>query len=206
MDASKDLERIRRDTQRVYQDHAQQFERARDGSLFEKAWLDRFSADLPQHAKVLDLGCGGGGVISSYLIAQGFRVTGIDFASSMIDLARQRHPEHTWLVQDMRRLDLDETYDGIISWNGFFHLTPDEQRQALPQFAGLLKPQGRLLLTVGHEQGEVTGTVAGEPVYHASLSEQEYRDVLAREGLTQVEFRPQDPTCQFHSILMASRT
>ena len=40
----------------------------------------------------------------------------------------------------------------------------------------------------------------------ASLSEREYRDTLAREGLTQIEFCPQDPTCHLHSILLASRS
>ena len=123
----------------------------------------------------------------------------------MIELARQRHPDHTWLVQDMSQLDLDGPFEGVISWNGFFHLTPDEQRRALPKMARLVSPTGRLLLTVGHEASEVTGTVAGESVYHASLAEAEYRALLAQEGFKKVTFRPQDPTCHLHSILMASR-
>lgn len=202
----KPLEQIRNDTQRVYQAHAARFERERNTSLFEKPWLDRFSAGFPQGARVLDLGCGGGGVIATHLIDQGFQLTGIDFAPSMIELARERHPDHTWMVQDMAALQLSTLFDGIISWNGFFHLTPDEQRQTLPKLADLLAEDGRLLLTVGHEHSEVTGTVAGEAVYHSSLSEQEYQEILTRAGLTRIEFCPQDPTCHFHSILLASRS
>ena len=199
------LQQIRAGTQRVYQTHAAQFERERNTSLFEKPWLDRFCEGFPPGAKLLDLGCGGGGVISTYLIERGFHLTGVDFAPSMIDLARSRHPDHSWLVQDMTDLQLSTRFDGVISWNGFFHLTPDEQRSALPRMAQLLNETGRLLLTVGHEASEVTGTVAGEPVYHSSLSGDEYRAILAKAGLAQVEFRPQDPTCHYHSVLMASR-
>ncbi|MCJ8308452.1 MAG: class I SAM-dependent methyltransferase [Hyphomicrobiales bacterium] len=201
----KRLDAIHADTQRVYDTHGAQFERDRNRSLFEKPWLDRFCAGFPKSARVLDLGCGGGGVIATYLIDQGFQLTGVDFAPSMIELARQRHPDHTWLVQDMSQLDLDGPFEGVISWNGFFHLTPDEQRRALPKMARLVSPTGRLLLTVGHEASEVTGTVAGESVYHASLAEAEYRALLAQEGFKKVTFRPQDPTCHLHSILMASR-
>ena len=97
-------------------------------------------------------------------------------------------------------------FDGIISWNGFFHLTPDEQRQSLPTLAALLAENGRLMLTIGHEHGAVTGRVAGELVYHSSLSEEEYRHILTQAGLAQIEICLQDPTCNFHSILLASRT
>lgn len=200
------FEQIRKDTQRVYQTHAAEFEQGRNKSLFEKPWLDRFHAGFSSGAEVLDLGCGGGGVIATHLIQQGFRLTGVDFAPSMIEIAQNRHPDHTWLVQDIARLQLDTVFDGIISWNGFFHLTPDQQRQTLPTLAALLAENGRLMLTIGHEHGAVTGTVAGELVYHSSLSEAEYRQILNKAGLTQIEICLQDPTCNFHSILLASRT
>ena len=70
----KRLDAIHADTQRVYDTHGAQFERDRNRSLFEKPGLDRFCAGFPKSARVLDLGCGGGGVIATYLIDQGFQL------------------------------------------------------------------------------------------------------------------------------------
>ena len=36
------------------------------------------------------------------------------------------------MVQDMRNLQLDDVFDGIISWDGLFHLTVAEQRELVP--------------------------------------------------------------------------
>jgi SAM-dependent methyltransferase len=205
MTSKQRLDSARQGTWQVYQHKADQFDRDRGKSLFEKHWLDRFLENLPAGGKILDLGCGSGEPIAAYLINQGFQLTGVDYAPAMIELAQQRFPDQCWLVQDMRNLVLDGPFDGVISWNGSFHLNPDEQRRFIPQISSLVAPGGRVLLTVGHEPGEVTGMVAQEIVYHASLAEDEYRRLLSRAGFRQIEFCPQDPECNFHSILMAHR-
>lgn len=80
---------------------------------------------------------------------------------------------------DMRSLSLPPAFDVIYSWDGFFHLSPTEQRLALPAICKLLSSQGRLMLTIGDEEGEAIGAVYGGPVFHGSLSHPEYREILA---------------------------
>ena len=153
--------------------------------------------------EICDLGCGSGEPISAYLISRGFKLSGFDYAAAMIELARSRFPNHSWQVRDMRDPLLLDRYDGIISWDGFFHLAPDEQRAALPNIAAAVRRGGNLLLTVGPNASEVTGFVDGVEVYHSSLAPEEYRAILMALGFAKIEFQAEDPTCGGHSVLLA---
>lgn len=190
-------------TREIYDRHAEAYDRDRSRAFFEARWLTRFGDALPRGGRVLDLGCGAGEPIAAWLIAEGFRLTGADFSEGMLTIARNRWPDGDWRVADMRHLDLHETFNGIVAWNSFFHLTPDEQRDALPRLAAHLEPGGRLLVTIGPEAGEVTGQVGGEQVYHASLSPAEYAALLEAAGLRLTAFLAEDPGCQGHTIMMA---
>lgn len=190
----------------VYESRAAQYDRERSRALYEARWLTRFADGLPRGGRVLDLGCGAGEPIASWLIGEGFRLTGMDRAAAMLDIARSRWPDGDWRQGDMRGLDLADRFDGIIAWDSFFHLTPDEQRDCLPALARHLNPNGTLILTVGPDMGETTGQVAGQTVYHASLSPAEYAVILERNGMRLSGFLAQDPDCNLHSVLMARKT
>ena len=193
------------DTQRVYERQAQAYDASRSRALFEARWLARFTATLPAGGRVLDLGCGAGDPIARWFIAEGFRVTGVDFANSMLEIARTRWPDGDWRTADMRILDLGDTFDGIVAWDSFFHLTPDEQRTCIAHMARHLAPGGSLLLTVGPKAGEASGTVGGEAVYHASLSPAGYATCLEDNGLRLTGFLAEDPAANAHSVLMARK-
>ena len=192
-------------TVEVYERNAARFDTDRTKALMEKTWLDRFASLLPAGGSVLDAGCGSGDPIALYLTRLGHRVTGIDAARAMIDLARDRFPGGDWRQADLRRLDLGQTFDGVIGWDSFFHLSPEEQRTTLPRLAAHLAPQGALMLTVGPEAGEVAGHVGEDPVYHASLSPEEYEQQLAGLGLRILHFVRQDPDCGSHTVLLARK-
>ncbi len=189
----------------VYERQAAVYDAQRGRSLFEARWLARFAAALPPKARVLDLGCGAGEPIARWFIAEGFRLTGVDFSPAMLDIARARWPDGDWRQADMRALDLGESFDGIIAWNSFFHLPRADQPDALARMAEHLVPGGALLVTVGPGNGEVAGTVGGEPVFHASLSPAEYATCLERNGLRLTGFLAEDPETNQHSVLMARK-
>lgn len=192
-------------TRRVYERVAAGWDRGRDRSLFEKAWLDRLLAATPPGAPILDLGCGGGEPVAAYLIAAGRPVVGVDFARPMLALARRRFPAAEWVEADMRDLDLGRRFGGVVSWGGFLHLSGDEQRAALPRIAAHIDEGGALLLTVGPGEGETEGRVEGEPVPHASLAPDEYAAILDAAGMAVEAFVPNDPDCRGHSLLLAVR-
>ena len=194
---------IHRKTVETYEEHAHAWDSQRPKVLFEQSWLDRFVSCLPSGGNVLDVGCGAGEPIARYLIDQRFNVTGIDAAPAMVEICRSRFPAQHWRVMDMREMSLDQSFDGIIAWDSFFHLDPDEQRAVLRRFRGHLKPGGALMVTVGDQAGEVLGRVNGVEVYHSSLAPEEYRAILQTAGFEDVTLVLCDESCGGHSVLLA---
>jgi SAM-dependent methyltransferase len=178
--------------------------RARTG-LFEKPWVDRFRALLPPSGTVLDLGCGSAEPMAAHLIGLGHPVTGVDSSPAMIDACRARFPAQDWIVADMRTLALPRTFSGILAWDSFFHLGYDDQRWTFPVFRAHAAPAAALMFTSGPVHGEVIGSFAGEPLYHASLAPAEYRSLLERNGFRVVSHVAEDPDCGGHTIWLAQR-
>jgi SAM-dependent methyltransferase len=191
------------DTHAVYERQAKLYDAQRSRALFEARWLARFTALLPTGGRVLDLGCGTGEPIARWFMAEGFQVTGVDFSEAMLGIARTRWPTGDWRQGDMRDFDLGESFDGIIGWNSFFHLTEDEQRLCIARMAAHLEVGGILMLTVGPDAGEVQGTVGDEAVYHASLSPAGYAACLEENGLRLTGFLAEDPETNSHTVMMA---
>lgn len=163
----------------LYETHALVWDAdRRRGSWKEKHWHDRFVTMLPGDSSVLDLGCGGGSPVAENLVAQNVRVTGVDSSSTLIKLCRSRFPDQEWVVGDMRKLNLDKVFDGILAWDSLFHLQPDDQRAMFKTFAARAAPRTVLMFNTGPSYGEAIGTYRGKPLYHASLGADEYRGLL----------------------------
>ena len=177
----------------------------RSQSLFERKWLDRMLNFAPGKT-ILDIGCGAGRPIAHYLCDRGAVVTGLDGAPAMIKLFQSNVPNARAILADMRGLDLGETFDALLAWNSFFHLSQDDQRAMFAVFARHANPGAALLFTSGPEKGEEIGPVAGQSVYHASLDPAEYEGLLNGNGFQVKHFRPEDPDCAGHTIWLAKFT
>jgi SAM-dependent methyltransferase len=190
----------------LYERHAHHYDadRTRDPRI-EKGWLDRWIALLPKGAPILDIGCGHGEPIGRYLIEQAFEVTGVDSSPTLISLCRRRFPRQEWLVADMRTLELGKVFQGLIAWDSFFHLSHEDQRRMFPIFKRHAAPRAALLFTTGPSHGESIGSYRGEPLYHASLSESEYRLLLESNGFSVRAHLAEDPECGLHTVWLAQR-
>jgi SAM-dependent methyltransferase len=189
----------------LYQRHAAVWDRLRSpSSLLERPWLDRFLKLVPAGGSILDLGCGAGLPIAGYLIGQGYRVTGVDSSAPLLELSRQRFPTQEWILGDMRTLDLGRSFDGVLAWDSFFHLPPEEQRPMFPLFSRHAGGKAALMFTSGPEHGSALGDFEGEPLYHGSLDPAEYRTLLGENGFEVVEHAVDDPSCGGHTIWLAA--
>jgi SAM-dependent methyltransferase len=189
----------------LYRRHAGAWAAARDERFLERAWVERFAAVLGAGATVLDVGCGSGRPIAACLAGWGHRVVGVDSSPEMIALFRASQPGQAAEVADMRSLSLGRGFGGLIAWDSLFHLAPDEQRLMFPVFREHARPGAPLLFTSGPAAGEATGTLQGEPLYHASLGPGEYRLLLGRNGFDVIAHAAEDPDCGGHTVWLARR-
>ncbi len=91
-------------------------------------------------------------------------------------------PDHEWIVQDMRSVSLGRKFDGVLAWDSFFHLHPDDQRRMFGIFAAHAAGSAVLMFNAGPGHGEAIGRYRGEPLYHASLDGAEYEALLRQSG------------------------
>lgn len=187
----------------LYQQHVREWIEQRGKALSEKVWLDRFLALLPNSASILDLGCGPGQPIAAYFIAQGHQVTGVDASEYMIKMARQSFPEQIWVQQDFREYLPEQKFQGILAWDSFFHLTQDDQRNMFKRFAEYAQSATALMFSSGPAQGEAIGELGGEPLYHASLSAEEYQTLLQHNGFKLIKMIAEDVECTGHTVWLA---
>ena len=105
----------------------------------------------------------------------------------------------------MRQISLDRQVGGILAWDSFFHLKPDDQRLMFPVFAAHAGAGAMLMFTSGPRFGESIGTFEGEPLYHGSLDPDEYRSLLAANGFAVVAHLAEDRSCGYHTIWLAQK-
>lgn len=187
----------------VYRRRGEAWAKLRGDRLMESAWLDRFYGLLPANAAVLDIGCGSGLPIAGELVRRGFDVTGVDGAPEMLALFQRNLPGRPAILADMRQLSLDCKFAGLLAWDSFFHLSPDDQRAMFARFQAHATPGAALMFTSGPGEGSAIGELEGEPLYHGSLGSEEYRALLDAHGFRVVDHVVEDPTCGFHTIWLA---
>ncbi|OFZ49421.1 MAG: hypothetical protein A2381_12455 [Bdellovibrionales bacterium RIFOXYB1_FULL_37_110] len=107
-----------------------------------------------QGLKILDAGCGPG-ILASYLVLQGAKVTGFDISPKMIELARKRLGEKSeFFIADMARpLDFlkSDEFDIVASSLAIDYVK--DWSTPLSEFYRVMKNNGRLVFTVQHPLG-----------------------------------------------------
>ena len=121
----------------------------------------------------------------------------------MIAMAEGHFEGGDWRVADMRTLSLDRPFAGILAWDSFFHLSPDDQRRMFPIFRAHAAPGAPLMFTSGPKFGVAMGVLEGEPLYHASLDPEEYRALLGQNGFVEQAHVVEDPTCGNRTLWLA---
>ena len=137
------------------------------GEEFSRPVLEIFNfvlfPNLSAGARILDLCCGTG-QLAAGLIAQGYRVTGIDGSQAMLDLARLNAPEALLVRADARTFTLQDTFDAVVStFDSLNHvLSLEELTEVFRRVHAALDADGIFLFDLNmEEEFETAGRESG---------------------------------------------
>ncbi len=165
-----------------YNKIADQWTDSRNRSSLSQLVLN-FAASIKPNSKVLDIGCGTGYPITTFLAESGFTVTGIDLSDSLLQKAVERNiPNTTLHLCDFFDFEPSERFDGIIAFDSFFHFRKDKQVEIYSRVANWMNLGGYLLFTHGNKEGEISGEMFGETFYYSCLNTQTVHELLFDSG------------------------
>lgn len=126
---------------------------AEDIHAAQEAKLDHICRKLRlrRGERLLDIGCGWGGLLRYAVARYGVRGVGVTLSAEQAALARQRIQEDGLgtqceiLVQDYRETQDDEAFDKVVSVGMFEHVGPTQVRRYFAKVFRILKPGGLFL-------------------------------------------------------------
>lgn len=144
--------------------------------------------DLPEGARVLDVGCGPGWT-SVFLARMGYLVTGFDLAPDMITLAERRAAREgvdaqcTFRVADSEQFDFPPEFDAVLVYDTLHHV--QHEQAVLENCFRALKPGGKLVLA---EPGFLHGKRAQGVTDELGVTERGFAPRALKQTLAQVGF------------------
>lgn len=108
------------------------------------SWITEFVEKLPHGSFILDNGCGNG----RNMMYSNYRFQGVDSSQTFVDMCIEKGLNCE--LGDMCSLPFkDNTFDAILSIAAFHHLaTPERRIKALQEMLRVLKPNGRVIMSV----------------------------------------------------------
>jgi len=153
----------------------------------EREYLDALLEGLAAGAQVLDLGCGTGRPIAEYVLAKGYRLTGVDQAEELLKLARSRFPRAKWVHSRIESFVSAMRFKAIICWDALFHIDRSQHEALLARFAEMLEPGGRLMLTFGgSDHPAFTDQMFAQTFFYDSHPPERALALLAARGFVPV--------------------
>ena len=170
-------------------------------------WCRELLDRLPEGARVVELGCGGGTDETRSLAAR-FRLTGVDLSEAQLARARECVPEAEYLHADLTTVEFPA---GSLSAVASFYVLNDVPRELLaPLFGRIrtwLRPGGLVLATLGaSDLPGWTGDFLGAPSYFSGYPPETNRRLLSDAAFTLVRdevvtIREPEGDATFHWIL-----
>lgn len=127
-----------------YNKHAEKF----TTSTFEvdmKSLYQPFLAELPEGARILDVGCGSGRDTLAFK-NKGYQVDAIDYSEELVKKATQLTGIPVRL-QSFYEIDADQAYDGIWACASLLHCERSRLTEVLEKMVQALKPNGVIYMS-----------------------------------------------------------
>ena len=132
-------------------------------------WRGELVSRLPPRSRVLELGCGAG-VPDTRLLADRFRVTGVDVSPEQVRRATAAVPSAEFVCADFTDLELPQgSFDGVAAFYSFNHVPRELLAPLFRSIRGWLVPGGVLVTALGTGNTESwVGDWLGVPMFFSS--------------------------------------
>lgn len=141
---------------RGYDELAEAYATRRSEDGREIAVFDEFLDSLSEPTRILDAGCGQGTPVLRRLSEQATAI-GVDFSREQLRLAAETVPTAPLVHGDMTALPFrDDVFDAATAYNSVIHVPLADHETVLDEFARVLHPGGRVLLSEAPEEFERT--------------------------------------------------
>lgn len=112
----------------------------------EADFVMRYGGEPGPPLTALDAGCGAGRVAAE-LARRGVETTAVDLDDELLERARSRSSDVSWVHADLAELDLETTFDCVVlAGNVLPYVEPSRQSDALGACARHVAPTGRLIM------------------------------------------------------------
>ena len=148
-----------------------------------RRWADQLTSRLAEGARILELGCGSG-VPDTQLLAERFRVTGVDISPEQIKRARAGIPNAEFIVADFTARDfVPGSFDAVAAFYVLNHVPRELLAELLGRIHSWLVPGGYFLATFGASDTESwVGQWLGTTMFFSSFPPETTRRVLSEAG------------------------
>ncbi|MDQ3907682.1 MAG: class I SAM-dependent methyltransferase [Acidobacteriota bacterium] len=183
------------------------------------AYVDKVLEGVPRGSRVLDLGCGTGEPVASYLVRRGFRVVGVDQSEKMLEIARRVVPEAELIRADMVDVELNGKFFAAVAWDSVFHVGRRHHAAVYRKLADALEDGARLLLSVGGSDARegdedsggdfdaegFTSEMFGHTFFYSAYAPKVARALLEAAGFEIELWETDDPSSRGHITVIARR-
>ena len=136
----------RNEVRRAWDTVAETYAASRDPDGSDAALIDDLLDGLPSTADLLDIGCGDG---ARTLVNLPPGSVGLDISRRGLDLARETVPTARLVHGEMSSLPFSaDTFDAVTAYHAVFHVERERHPTVYAEFARVLRPGGRLLMTL----------------------------------------------------------
>lgn len=117
--------------------------------------LEEFLESLAAPARVLDAGCGQGTPVLARMDERVATAVGLDFSNQQLRLAADNAPGASLSRGDMTALPFPaNAFDAVTAYHSLIHVPLEDHRTVVEEFARVLRPGGRVLLSEGDAEWE----------------------------------------------------
>jgi SAM-dependent methyltransferase len=178
----------RNEVRRAWDEVAATYAARRDPDGSDAALIDDLLGELPTDPDVLDVGCGDGARTLANLPAGS---VGLDVSRRGLDLASETVPDARLVHGEMSALPFGaDRFDAVTAYHAVFHVERDRHPAVYTEFARVLRPGGRLLMTLPSGQFETVrrGWMGGRMFFSAPGRDRTLAQ-LREAGFADVETR-----------------